>query len=616
VDVGKFRTGAPNAYDPPTIPTRKSAFRNPPPPTNPHVNKIAAPYDHVTQRPVASDSRYISPPPPAPPPAHSPVVNWNALTVSPPPVVAPPRRSSRTQNLPPTAPTPLHPPSLPSPSVAPSNMASLTVPPPRTPSVPPPGAPASTNGVLQSGNVSEGEDWLQDEIPAPDEPTVTLAQPDQSPSDSLVHKSGTVSNLSVGMPDDDDDLGLANPSSKTSQWDAEESSVDPAAPPATSNDYVVPYPPVTDHRDNEEVRVVEDGHRDHEVQDIEGDPTPALGADAGNNGFTPSNIHSNDCEAPPSELHDTAFVPLPYAPGADAEIKSSVAYDPYAPSVAAGGPPPAAPRIPSPPKRTISDSPSPYIPSMYSSDASRYAPPPPAQKPSLNTDLPPASNTHSHYQPPTGTFVPPATLYELSSLAPPPSSTYSSSPSQPSIYSLPVPHASSHDVSPVQRNVYAPSPSQSAADDPRTTTHIPVFNFGFGGKVVTCFHSRTDMNAGFDVALAGRPSGIISIRSLKSITSESLSGTSAAEFPGPLFTGNTVPTIALGRATGTQSSAVKTKKTAVLRYVNERADELEKGLGYLSSTKDDAERRSTEGRVVLLRLLGVMIDNDGKLSGT
>lgn len=134
--------------------------------------------------------------------------------------------------------------------------------------------------------------------------------------------------------------------------------------------------------------------------------------------------------------------------------------------------------------------------------------------------------------------------------------------------------------------------------------------------MVTCFHSRTDLNAGFDVALAGRPSCVINIRSMKSVTSESVSEPSEAEFPGPLFAGSISPTIGLGRATGTQSNAVKGKKAAVLKYINGHADELERGLGYLSSTKDVAERRSAEGRVVLLRLLAVMVDNDGKLSGT
>jgi hypothetical protein len=70
------------------------------------------------------------------------------------------------------------------------------------------------------------------------------------------------------------------------------------------------------------------------------------------------------------------------------------------------------------------------------------------------------------------------------------------------------------------------------------------------------------MNAGFDIALAGRPFDIISICSVKSIAAESVFEPSLAEFPGPLFTG--LPTIGLGRATGAQSNAVKTKKATIL----------------------------------------------------
>jgi hypothetical protein len=65
------------------------------------------------------------------------------------------------------------------------------------------------------------------------------------------------------------------------------------------------------------------------------------------------------------------------------------------------------------------------------------------------------------------------------------------------------------------------------------------------------------------------------------------------------------------------SGAAKTKKAAVLKYLSERADELEKGLGFYSTSKDmSTNRRSAEGRAMLLRLLGVMVENDGKLSGT
>ena len=458
---------------------------------------------------------------------------------------------------------------------------------------------------------------------APEEATVTLTYSKRHAIDSPVRSSRTVLRPGRGVLDDED-LSLANTSVRTSSWDIEESSMNPTRSVA-SIDYVVAYPPVADPEPAEEgSQFAESSGHSFEVSDIEGDSTVVLGAsavgsEAGSNDVAPSSdsyADSGDHEVP-FGLQDTESI-APSLSQADVGTNPSVPYNPYAPSVTASGPPPAAPRVPSPPKRAISDSPSPYIPSVYSFNADHYAPPPPPRKPSLNIEPPTASNMHSHYQPPPETFVPPALLYEPSSLGPPPpSSTYSSSPSQPSIYSLPVPHISaSHEVSPVMRSVYAPSPSQSAADDPRTTTRIPIFNFGFGGRMVTCFHSRTDVNAGFDVALAGRPSDLINIRSMKSVTSESHLQPSVLEFPGPLFTGNISPTIGLGRATGTQSSAVKNKKTAVLKYINERADELEKGLGYLSSTNDDAERRSTEGRVVLLRLLAVMVDNDGKLSGT
>lgn len=138
---------------------------------------------------------------------------------------------------------------------------------------------------------------------------------------------------------------------------------------------------------------------------------------------------------------------------------------------------------------------------------------------------------------------------------------------------------------------------------------------------MTCFHSQLDVTPGFDVSLAGRRAAAISIRSLKSLTSElgamEMGTGTGTEFPGPLFSGSTAPTVtiaALGRTT-TTSSATKSKKAAVLKYLTERADELEKGLGYLSSTREAVERRSAEGRCTLLRLLAVMVENDGKVSG-
>jgi len=77
----------------------------------------------------------------------------------------------------------------------------------------------------------------------------------------------------------EEDLGLAGPSKKTSQWDVKESSVDSSMQSAALTDHIIPYPPVTDHQDREEARTVEDGGCDHDVHDIEGD-SATFGADA------------------------------------------------------------------------------------------------------------------------------------------------------------------------------------------------------------------------------------------------------------------------------------------------------------------------------------------------
>ncbi|KAF8312026.1 hypothetical protein DL93DRAFT_2082714 [Clavulina sp. PMI_390] len=243
-------------------------------------------------------------------------------------------------------------------------------------------------------------------------------------------------------------------------------------------------------------------------------------------------------------------------------------------------------------------------------------PPPPPQQ------APPTTSTYNPYAPREA--VPPAprppSLYEPgASLAPPTAATVSSgsSPSMPTIPALPPTRIVTQDISPIQRSLYVPSPSQSAADDPRTTSRIPVFRFGFGGKVVACFPRQLEANAGFDVALAGRSSSDLSLRTLKSVLPESALDQSTTEFPGPLFTGPSAgPTIALSRTAPGQTTAVKSKKTVVLKYLKERAEEIDRGIGYLSTERNDTERRSAEGRVLLLKLLVVLIENDGKLSGS
>ncbi|KAG6890682.1 hypothetical protein C0995_005054 [Termitomyces sp. Mi166 len=161
---------------------------------------------------------------------------------------------------------------------------------------------------------------------------------------------------------------------------------------------------------------------------------------------------------------------------------------------------------------------------------------------------------------------------------------------------------------------YAPSPSLLGANDPlgRTSAHVPVFSFGFGGKVVTCFHGADSLSTGFDVALAARNSTGVQIRVLKKLIPESALDTSTASFPGPLFGDSGISATSLVR-TGV-SSQTKAKKGKVTKYLTERTDELALGLRYLKP--GSLESHQVEGKLVLVKLLQLMVEHDGRLTGT
>ena len=167
-------------------------------------------------------------------------------------------------------------------------------------------------------------------------------------------------------------------------------------------------------------------------------------------------------------------------------------------------------------------------------------------------------------------------------------------------------------VSTVPQTLYAPSPSLLGLNDPlgRTAARVPVFSFGFGGKLVTCFHGSSVLNTGFDVALSSRRSMDVNIRVLSKIIPESALDTSTSSFPGPLFCDPGTPTVSLVR-TGT---AVKTQKARVINYLTQRVEEISRGIGYLHPGTVD--RRNSEAKLVLVKLLKVMVENNGSLSGT
>lgn len=442
--------------------------------------------------------------------------------------------------------------------------------------------------------------------------------------------------------DDDDDVALSTSRPKVSEENESEydprgrGSFDVESPGRdTTTSYVVPYPALK----SEQTTTSQYAEATEQTETSFTGPTfdsEASAHESEFDSFDPEGGLADDYKsaAPVFDAAETSYVPSvsytaqkppsapprsysSYAPPSSVDQtgpSAAASYNSYAPNVNATSY--DSYRVPSPPKRQITDSPSPSIPSIYGpSSASSYALP---SKPlSLNLDPSAyASSAYAPYQPAADLSPPASSAYQPMSVPQHPPSIYTTSPSQSAMHSLP-PTASSSGPPTQSRAIYAPSPSQSAADDPRSTARIPIFHFGFGGKVVACFHSQLDVAPGFDVSLTGRRAAPLTIRSLKSITSESTLEPSTAEFPGPLFSGpSAAPTIALTRATGTTSSATKSKKAVVVKYLTERAVELEKGLGYLSSNKDAAEKRSTEGRSILLRLLAVMVENDGKLSGS
>ena len=127
---------------------------------------------------------------------------------------------------------------------------------------------------------------------------------------------------------------------------------------------------------------------------------------------------------------------------------------------------------------------------------------------------------------------------------------------------------------------------------------------------MTCFHGAS-ASGGFDVALASRQSSEIQLRTLHEVVPESALDTSAASYPGPLFSDPGTPTTSLVRtATATQA---KTKKARVIKYLEERGEELDRGLGYFHS--GSLEGRRAEGKLILVKLLKAMVENDGRLSG-
>ncbi|KAI0273647.1 Sec23-binding domain of Sec16-domain-containing protein [Gloeopeniophorella convolvens] len=160
---------------------------------------------------------------------------------------------------------------------------------------------------------------------------------------------------------------------------------------------------------------------------------------------------------------------------------------------------------------------------------------------------------------------------------------------------------------------YAPSPSLLGTNDPlgRTSSRAPVISFGFGGKLVLCFHGSNTLNTGFDVALSSRQTTGVQLRPLHTVIPESALDHISTSFPGPLFCDPGSPTGLVRPGVAAQS---KNNKAKAIKYLEERAEEISQGLGYL--TQGSPERRQAEGKHILVKLLKILLEQDGQLSGS
>ena len=159
---------------------------------------------------------------------------------------------------------------------------------------------------------------------------------------------------------------------------------------------------------------------------------------------------------------------------------------------------------------------------------------------------------------------------------------------------------------------YAPSPSLVGANDPlsRTSSRAPVVTFGFGGKMITCFHGMPGLNAGFDVALSARTLSELKVRILQKVLPESGLNSSGPSYPGPLFSDPGTPSLSLVRSA--TSSQAKLKKSGLITYLLGRVEEINQGLGFLSPL----ERQHAENKLILVKVLKALVENDGRFFGS
>lgn len=141
---------------------------------------------------------------------------------------------------------------------------------------------------------------------------------------------------------------------------------------------------------------------------------------------------------------------------------------------------------------------------------------------------------------------------------------------------------------------------------PRNRPAVPIASFGFNGKLVTFFpSSAAPATASYGMMYEDPSSGsTIKIQKLSEILPTALSGFDS--FPGPLFM-DTGATSASGKAK---------KKKDILAWLHARIEESQQERNYLGVSASDTAKAQADQKTVVLQLLKILLENDGKLTGT
>lgn len=609
IDVSKYRS-TPNAYDPPirTTPVAKprSSYSNAPAPPFGH-NPAGAPYQRAPVNPPPSTSPGYFPPgavhgqPPmrntqqAPPPHNLPPLP-RAGSIPPPHVARAMSPYAPNPNVPPP-PSSVPPPPRPSSTSSNRSVNNYARPPSTTPSAGTHSRPTSAASVTRQTMKSPPR--APSAATRVSEPLLAVAESELTPRPEFTY------NESLDM----------------------ESDPTPRVPNMTgANDYLQdrhveeagieePYPPPETDEIVENLHNRTSSNASNASQPKAMDPYAPIQRPANT-----EPARSSSFTAPPPPVQHSVPPPAPKS------VPPPPKANPYAPRSTISPPPPKSGLTPS---SSFSD--------RYGPGASLIPPPAPAQPISMLAAVDPSPIIDLSHSPPNqrvpishdpynavGQASRRSTMSEESHLgltrqpAPPPPAGYHYAP-PPIVAEPPMlgsPQYVSAPAAPAVPSAYAPSPSLLGTNDPlgRASVRVPIFSFGFGGRVVSCFHNNPGMGA-FDGMAPGRPSTALTVKLLKDVVPTSAYDVTEGSFPGPLFNDQ-----GPGGATSvlqTTGAAIKAKKTALLQWLDSRITEAEGGFMYVGTTGGEAGAAAkAEGKVVLLKLLKIWVENDGKLSGS